>query len=66
VDYHKNRNVSLHPSRAIACRQLSSLSPDTKTIIFATQDFQAKEMILAILLGNKAPNQVSVSCLKVG
>jgi hypothetical protein len=37
-----------------------------RRIDFGTQDFQAKEMILAILLGNKAPNQVSVSCLKVG
>jgi hypothetical protein len=35
-------------------------------LFFITQDFQPKEMILAIILENKAPNPVSISCLKAG
>ncbi|QFS52134.1 hypothetical protein GXM_09628 [Nostoc sphaeroides CCNUC1] len=40
--------------------------PENKTIILATQDFQVKKMILAIMLENKASNPVSVTCLEVG
>jgi hypothetical protein len=37
-----------------------------KIIILTAQYFQPKKMILAIMLENKAPNPVYVSCLKVG
>jgi hypothetical protein len=44
---------------------LSSLSPEKKRIILATQDFQAKDMIFTMMLENKAPNPIAASCLKV-
>jgi hypothetical protein len=44
---------------------LPSLSPEEKHIILATQEFQAKDMILPIMLENKAPNLIAVSCFKV-
>lgn len=59
-------NRMVFPAIREVISALSSLSPEKKTIIFAIQDFHAKEMILAIMLENKASNPVSVSCLKVG
>jgi hypothetical protein len=45
-------------------RSLITLSRG-ETKILAKQDFQAKEIIVAIMLENKAPNPIAVSCLKV-